>query len=148
MLVEHLPYLVLAVLAFNAKTFSEKMGVLKASPIDVVLMRYIFSGIFCIAVILYLGNSEKLLEYTKDTKQMKYIVIMSISSILSVIGYYNLLKYYDASYVIAISTPLFILVAMLIDTFYFNKECSYMRVLGILVVSLGLYIVYLSEKKK
>ena len=79
---------------------------------------------------------------------MKYIVIMSISSILSVIGYYNLLKYYDASYVIAISTPLFILVAMLIDAFYFKKGFNYLRFIGVLIISSGLYLVYLSEKKK
>ena len=59
--------------------------------------------------------------------------------------YYYLLSIYDANLVHAVVNALSIIVTMILGYLFYNEKISDTRAIGIIIISIGIFIVYYSK---
>ena len=117
MLQGELPYLLLSTLSYNAKSFFEKSALETYSPLNILYLRYIITGIIAFIIFLIFVEKNNYFKYTNLTKEIKYMFLASIASLITAFSYFKLLKKHDSSYIISLFTPLAIIFSVIIDCF-------------------------------
>ena len=129
------------------KNFFEKQAVINSNVFNSIIGRYIFLGIITFGYLIFNYKQMNIINEIKTNRQyVKYIVISSICSLLAAYGSYNLFKKHDASYFISISMPLMIIGSIIFGLLFFNEPCNKYKLLGAFIASIGVFIVYKSEK--
>ena len=129
------------------KHFFEKKAVISSNVFNAIIGRYIFLGIITLGYLLVNHKKMNIINEIKtNTQYIKYIVISSVCSLLAAYASYTLFKKHDASYFISISMPLMIIGSIIFGLLFFNEDCNKMKLLGAFIASIGVVIVYKSEK--
>lgn len=129
------------------KHFFEKKAVISSNVFNSIIGRYIFLGIITFGYLLINNQKINIINEIKTNPQyIKYIVISSVCSLLAAYASYTLFKKHDASYFISISMPLMIIGSIIFGLLFFNEDCNKMKLLGAFIASIGVVIVYKSDK--
>ena len=135
----------LNILGWGIKPLYEKIGVANSSPFLFANIRYIFTAIICIIMLMIHNGKEKGIFPNINKETIYYGCIVSAMGIISIISNYYLLSKYDANYVIGIVEPSVIIVTLLCGYCFFNEKVNMQRVLGIFIVCIGIYTISTSN---
>tara|TARA_Y100000813_G_scaffold186783_1_gene159646 strand:- start:554 stop:1006 length:453 start_codon:yes stop_codon:yes gene_type:complete len=83
-------------------------------------------------------NFSKMYEMIKEN--YKILILFNIFSALSLFSYYYLIKNYDSSIFSLIISPLIVITTALFDYYYNETEYNNIKILGILTISIGVFI--------
>lgn len=136
------------IFGWGLKPLLEKRGISFSSPFIFANFRYSITAIISIILLFIFSNiftQRKTFLHFVDYNTIKYGIIVSCVGLLSIYSNYYLLSKYDANYVIGIVEPGVIIVTLILGKFFFNEEINFQRILGIVVVCIGIYIIYLSK---
>ena len=89
------------------------------------------------------GKYKLLVEY--NIKTLCKMLLVAVFGYIGLIFNYNLLNKHNANYIFAIIYPLTLISLLVFGYFFFNENISIQRVIGILIISLGIIIVYSSK---
>tara|TARA_B100001758_G_C18310182_1_gene557392 strand:- start:14 stop:442 length:429 start_codon:yes stop_codon:yes gene_type:complete len=132
----------LNILGWGIKPLYEKMGIAKSSPFIFANIRYIFTAVICMTMLLIQqGNTS----FTIDRDIVYYGIIVSVMGIISIMSNYYLLSKYDANYVIGIVEPSVIIITLICGYCFFNEKINLQRVVGILIVCIGIFTIFTSN---
>lgn len=132
----------LNILGWGIKPLYEKLGISNSSPFVFANIRYIFTAIICmVMLLLQRGNSG--FNINKET--IYYGCIVSVMGIISIISNYYLLSKYDANYVIGIVEPSVIIITLICGYCFFNEKVNLQRIIGILIVCVGIFTIFTSN---
>ena len=132
----------LNILGWGIKPLYEKLGISFSSPFVFANIRYIFTAIICM-VMLLLQQGNKVFSINKET--VYYGCIVSTMGIISIISNYYLLSKYDANYVIGIVEPSVIIITLICGYCFFNEKVNLQRIIGILIVCVGIFTIFTSN---
>lgn len=125
------------------KPLLEKKGIEDSSPLIFGNIRYIITAIICVIILtIYKGNK---LFTGVSKKTLIYSFFASIIGLISILSNYYLLSKYDANLVIGIVEPGVIVVTVVLGYLFFNEKINMKRIMGILVVCIGIFIIFNSR---
>ena len=112
-----------------------------------VILKIIFLSVFglivAICYLLFDENKRKAISNI-DKKTLNLIIITSLIELLTTFFYVFLLYKKDANWIIAILESGIIVTVLLLSLLILNEKITLDRVLGILIVLIGIVIVYKS----
>ena len=106
-----------------------------------LLFRYLLVLIFALLTNNFYENTfnfSKMYEMIKEN--YKILILFNIFSALSLFSYYYLIKNYDSSIFSLIISPLIVITTALFDYYYNGTEYNNIKILGILTISIGVFI--------
>ena len=112
-----------------------------------VILKIIFLSIFgliCSAIYLILDKKKRMTIMKTDKKIINLIAITSLIEIVTPFFYIYLLYKKDANWIIAILESGIIVTVALLSVIILNEKISLDRILGIIIVLVGIVIVYKS----
>ena len=132
----------LNILGWGIKPLYEKLGISNSSRFVFANIRYIFTAIICM-VMLLIQQGNNVFNINKET--IYYGCIVSAMGIISIISNYYLLSKYDANYVIGIVEPSVIIITLICGYCFFNEKVNLQRIIGILIVCVGIFTIFTSN---
>lgn len=114
---------------------------------NLVILKIIFLSVFgLIFAILYLLFNKKQMKSIKkiDRKIIKLIILTSIIELLTTFFYIFLLYKKDANWIIAILEAGIIITVLIMSLLLLNEKINFDRILGIIIMLVGIIIVYKS----
>ena len=136
------------IFGWGFKPLLEKKGVSFSNPFIFANIRYFITALVSIVLlILFSGkfNEEGTFLQTLDYNTIKYGIIVSCVGLMAIYSNYYLLSKYDASYVIGIVEPGVLITTLVLGHYFFNEQINSQRILGIIIVCIGIYVIYLSK---
>lgn len=131
------------ILGWGLKPLFEKAAIKHSSYLIFANTRYIATAIISICI-LSICKRKYIVQYM-NRSTLYYSVLVAIIGLISIISNYYLLSKYDASLVAGLVEPSLILVTFLFGYLFFNETFNKIRLLGIVFISIGLYITYMSR---
>ena len=128
---------------WGLKPLLEKQGIKNSSVFLFANTRYIFTAILCFIILLIYKGKNYYLHLNQKT--VYYSILVSVVGLLSALSNYYLLSKYDANYVIGIVEPGVIVVTLILGYFFFNEKLNRTRIIGIMVVCIGIYLIFISK---
>lgn len=121
----------------------EKSIISSSTSLELSMLRYFMAGLIAMTMYIICGKYHLLVEYNINT--LCKMLLVAILGYLGLIFNYNLLNNHDANYVFAIVYPLTLISLLVFGYFFFNENINIQRIIGILIISLGIIIVYSSK---
>lgn len=121
----------------------EKSIISSSTSLELSMLRYFMAGLIAVIMYFVCGKYHLLVEYNINT--LCKMLLVAILGYLGLIFNYNLLNKHDANYVFAIVYPLTLISLLLFGYFFFDENINIQRVIGILIISIGIGIVYSSK---
>ena len=112
-----------------------------------VILKIIFLSIFgliCSAIYLILDKKKRMTIMKTDKKIINLIAITSLIELVTTFFYIYLLYKKDANWIIAILESGIIVTVALLSVIILNEKISLDRILGIIIVLVGIVIIYKS----
>ena len=131
------------IIGWGIKPLLEKEAIKHSTFFIFANTRYIMTAI--ISVIILLSCKRKYISKYLNKKTFLYSVLVAIVGLISIISNYYLLSKYDANLVVGLVEPSLILITLLISYLFFNETITKLRVLGIVFISVGILITFLSK---
>ena len=124
------------------KTTHRKMAIQHSSSLVFANTRYIATA-FISVIVLILCKRDYISKHL-NIKTLYYSFVVAIIGLVSIMSNYYLLSKYDANLVVGLVEPSLILVTLLLGYIFFNETISLMRVIGLMVVAIGICITFMS----
>ena len=121
----------------------EKSIISSFTSLELSLLRYFMAGLIAIVLYLVCGKYHLLVKY--DSNTLCKMGLVTILGYLGLVLNYNLLNKYDANYVFAIVYPLTLISLLAFGYFFFDENINIQRIVGILIISFGIIVVYTSK---
>ena len=134
---------IINILGWGIKPLFEKKGITYSNFINFANIRYIITAIICLIILLIYKKNELFADINKPT--IMYSIIVGFIGLMSAFSNYYLLSKYDANYVIGIVEPGVIIVTVLFGYLFFNEKINLKRIIGILIVCIGIYVIFNSH---
>ena len=134
------------ILGWGLKPLIEKRAVQHSSVLVFSNTRYIVTAFISIIVLLLCKRKYITDNITKhlNIKTLYYSFIVAVIGLLSIMSNYYLLSKYDASIVVGLVEPSIILVTLLLGYIFFNEKISLKRVIGLIIISIGICVTFIS----
>ena len=131
------------VFGWGLKPLLEKNAIKHSSFLIFANTRYIATAIISF-IVLGLCKRKYIMKHM-NMPTVYYSILVAIIGLVSIISNYYLLTKYDASLVAGLVEPALILVTFLFGYLFFNETFNKTRLLGILIISTGLFVTYKSK---
>jgi len=132
----------LNIFGWGLKPLIEKMAIQHSSSLVFANTRYIATA-FISVIVLILCKRDYISKHL-NIKTLYYSFVVAIIGLVSIMSNYYLLSKYDANLVVGLVEPSLILVTLLLGYIFFNETISLMRVIGLMVVAIGICITFMS----
>ena len=130
------------IIGWGLKPLIEKMAVTHSSSLVFANTRYIATAF--ISLIVLILCKRKYISKLLNLKTLYYSFAVAIIGLISIMSNYYLLSKYDANLVVGIVEPSLILVTLMIGYIFFNEKISLMRVIGLMIVAVGICVTFMS----
>ena len=124
------------IFGWGLKPLVEKIAVEHSSYLVFSNTRYITTAVISI-FILALCKRKAIIGHL-NVKTLYYSIAVAIIGLISIMSNYYLLSKYDANLVVGIVEPSLVLVTLVLSYMFFNEKISTMRVIGIIIVAIGM----------
>lgn len=133
----------LNILGWGIKPLFEKQGIKHSSVVTFANLRYIFTAIICLVMLISFKGPGIFNDLNSET--IIYSGIVSVLGIGAILANYYLLSKYDANYVIGIVEPSVIIITLLCGYCFFEEKVNLQRIIGIIIVCIGIYTIFTSN---
>ena len=143
----------LLILGWTIIPFLKKIPLEKITPISFLLFNHVTVGIlllFYLIYLLYHGKFTKTLvsQYNNlYTREMIFIVIVSIIGLITGIAWITLIKNNYVSYVIPHIQPIILMLTLILSYFFFKEPINRYHIAGCFLVVSGLVLINLGKMK-
>ena len=110
----------LNILGWGIKPLFEKQGIKHSSVVTFANLRYIFTAIICLVMLISFKGPGIFNDLNSET--IIYSGIVSVLGIGAILANYYLLSKYDANYVIRIREPSVIIITLLLWLLFFRRK--------------------------
>ena len=118
------------------------------SNIEVIVISHLIWDVFILSFMgyIWLFNRPKATSFINNIKKLPnkykyYLLSLTIIGIISQLSYFTLLKKNNVSIIIPILNGLSNIFIILLAYFLFKEKITFVKVIGILLVILGIYLV-------
>ena len=130
-------YLILCSLFYTLFYFFYKLASKYISNINLIALQYIIVSIF---FIIYVIIKRKDFIKQVNARTIGYSVAIGISSIMSGVLLYILLKTEPYAKIVTVLEPLIVIMSTVIGVFYFKNRLTMTSVSGIILSIIGIYL--------
>ena len=133
--------------------FLKKIPLRKITPVSFLLFNHLAVHILLLLYVVFLLTNGKFTTTVADqfnnlgTKDLLFIIAVSIIGIASGLTWINLIKNHYVSYIIPHIQPLIIVLTVLVSYFFFSEPLNRYNLSGILLVLGGLFLINYGKKK-
>ena len=118
------------------------------SKIEIIVISHLVWDVFILSFMgyIWLFNRPKATSFINNIKKLPnkykyYILSLTIIGIISQLSYFTLLKNNNVSVIIPILNGLSNIFIILLAYFFFKEKLTFLKVIGILLVILGIYLI-------
>ena len=136
--------LVILVLCWTLNPFMKKKASLNLSSDEYLIFNHTLCSILLVIYLIYLIKYKKCSVKCLNkltNKEMIFSVFGAITSILSSLVLINLVQNNDISFIIPQIQPIVIVFTVLCGYLFFEENINYTTIVGILMITSGLYII-------
>lgn len=136
-------YILIIVLCWSFNPFLKKVVMKKMSAGEYFVINHFVITIFVLFYFFYLFNNGKCdlnCVMNLNSKEVGYLVLGAITTILATIVLLYLINIKDVSYIIAHIQPVVIALSVVIGYMFFSEEITKIKVAGVSLVILGLVL--------
>ena len=143
----------LLILGWTIIPFLKKIPLEKITPISFLLFNHVTVGIlllFYLIYLLYHGKFTKRVvsQYNNlSTREILFIVIVSIIGLITGIAWITLIKNNYVSYVIPHIQPIILMLTLILSYFFFKEPINRYHIGGSFLVVSGLVLINLGKMK-
>ena len=143
----------LLILGWTIIPFLKKIPLEKITPISFLLFNHVTVGIlllFYLIYLLYHGKFTKTVvsQYNNlSTREILFIVIISIIGLITGIAWITLIKNNYVSYVIPHIQPIILMLTLILSYFFFKEPINRYHIGGSFLVVSGLVLINLGKMK-
>lgn len=135
--------ILLIIICWTLNPFLKKHAAKKISSNDYLVFNHILCTIIVFFYFVYLIINKKCdincVKYLTN-KDIIYSIFGALTSVLASILLIELLKKNDATEIIPNIQPLVLILTLLIGKFVFNETLTYNKIIGTIVLILGIYL--------
>lgn len=140
-----LPVIILSFLWAGIFNLCKKATILESNLYNLALIKILFLGIIGIILLVLFSKDNKLKDFRNIKSEVYNIIfITSLFQAISMFLYFYSLKNNDVSWSVPMIEASVILVSSLVSIYYFKEKLTPIRIIGILTILLGIYLVNLS----
>ena len=135
--------IILSIIKWSISPFIHKELYNNIKYDNIICFKYIILSIIFISYTIYDYKNKKIAfnELCQNNKLLTYFILSIIFSIVGGFTYYTLLKKYDVSFIIPILKSMSLIIIIIAGYLLFNEKISNNKFLGILLISLGMYLI-------
>ena len=118
------------------------------SKIEIIVISHLVWDVFILSFMgyIWLFNRPKAISFINNIKKLPnkykyYVLSLTIIGIISQLSYFTLLKNNNVSVIIPILNGLSNIFIILLAYFFFKEKLTFLKVIGILLVILGIYLI-------
>ena len=143
----------LLILGWTIIPFLKKIPLERITPISFLLFNHVTVGVlllFYLIYLLYHGKFTKTVisQYNNlSTREMIFIVIVSIIGLITGIAWISLIKNNYVSYVIPHVQPIILMLTLILSYFFFKEPINRYHIAGSFLVVSGLVLINLGKMK-
>ena len=143
----------LLILGWTIIPFLKKIPLEKITPISFLLFNHVTVGVllcFYLIYLLYHGKFTKTVvsQYNNlSTREILFIVIISIIGLITGIAWITLIKNNYVSYVIPHIQPIILMLTLILSYFFFKEPINRYHIGGSFLVVSGLVLINLGKMK-
>ena len=143
----------LLILGWTIIPFLKKFPLEKITPISFLLFNHVTVGLLLLFYLLYLFLTGKFTntvvsQYNNlSTREMIFIVIVSIIGLITGIAWISLIKNNYVSYVIPHIQPIILMLTLILSYFFFKEPINRYHIAGSFLVVSGLVLINLGKMK-
>ena len=143
----------LLILGWTIIPFLKKIPLEKITPISFLLFNHVTVGVllcFYLIYLLYHGKFTKTVvsQYNSlSTREILFIVIISIIGLITGIAWISLIKNNYVSYVIPHIQPIILILTLILSYFFFKEPINRYHLAGSFLVVSGLVLINLGKMK-
>ena len=110
---------------------------------NIVCFKYIVLSILFILYAMYDYKNKKIAftELCKNKKLFKYFMLTIFLSIIGSYVYYTLLKTYNVTEIMPVLKSVSLITLLIFGYLVFNEEITQKKITGIILISLGMYLI-------
>jgi uncharacterized membrane protein len=133
----------LNIVGWSLKPLIEKEGIKNTTFFIFANTRYITTALISVFILLLCNRTyiTKNINY----KTISYSVFVAIIGLISIMSNYYLLSKYDANLVVGLVESGLIITTLLMSYLFFNEKISLIRVIGMIIISIGILVTFLSK---
>ena len=143
----------LLILGWTIIPFLKKIPLERITPISFLLFNHVTVGVllcFYLIYLLYHGKFTKTVvsQYNSlSTREILFIVIISIIGLITGIAWISLIKNNYVSYVIPHIQPIILMLTLILSYFFFKEPINRYHIAGSFLVVSGLVLINLGKMK-
>jgi uncharacterized membrane protein len=140
-------YILIIVLCWTFNPFLKKTVMKKMTAGEYFVINHFVITIFVLFYFFYLFNNGKCdikCLMNLDKKEVTYLILASLTTILATIILLYLINLKDVSYIIAHVQPVVIALTVVVGYMFFSEHITRLKIFGISLVILGLIIMNMS----
>ena len=118
------------------------------SKIEIIVISHLVWDVFILSFMgyIWLFNRPKAISFINNIKKLPnkykyYVLSLTIIGIISQLSYFTLLKNNNVSVIIPILNGLSNIFIILLAYLFFKEKLTFVKVIGILLVILGIYLI-------
>ena len=118
------------------------------SKIEIIVISHLVWDVFILSFMgyIWLFNRPKAISFINNIKKLPnkykyYVLSLTIIGIISQLSYFTLLKNNNVSMIIPILNGLSNIFIILLAYLFFKEKLTFVKVIGILLVILGIYLI-------
>jgi len=142
--------LLFIVIAWTANPFLKKLVSKKFNSSEFMLINHFVISSMMLSYLVYLLYTKEFdfkCIQKLDKKDLGYLILGGITTIIGSLVMITLLSEYDASYIIPHLQPIVIVLTILCGYFIFNEELNKQKILGIILILSGIFAINYKGKK-
>ena len=141
-----LPVLVISFLWASIFNLSKESVTIQKNIYALGFMKVILIGIIGMVSLLIFQNETNIIEDIKktDNKVVTLLIVSCAFEVISIFLYFHSLKNNDASWSVPMIEAGIIVVSALMSIYFLQEKLTAKRILGILTIILGIFLVYQS----
>jgi uncharacterized membrane protein len=140
-------YILIIVLCWTFNPFLKKTVMKKMTASEFFVINHFVITIFVLFYFFYLFNNGKCdinCIMNLDRKEILYLVLAAITTIIATVILLYLINLKDVSYVIAHVQPVVIALTVVVGYMFFSENITRLKIFGISLVILGLVLMNMS----
>ena len=141
-----LPILIISFMWACILNICKKTASLQPNILPLVLSKVLLMGVIGVIFLFIFQTKNDIIEEIKNTDNtiLYLLVIASFFEIIASFFYFYSLRNNDASWSVPMSEASVILISILISIYFLKEKLTIMRIIGILTILIGIFMVYQS----
>ena len=141
-----LPILIISFMWACILNICKKTASLQPNILPLVLSKVLLMGVIGVIFLFIFQTKNDIIEEIKNTDNtiLCLLVIASFFEIIASFFYFYSLRNNDASWSVPMSEASVILISILISIYFLKEKLTIMRIIGILTILIGIFMVYQS----